>query len=105
MTRPRWYSAAFSLTDLRSDKPTSCGTNWQGLTRTSHLLWSKLAGINPDKPLQTGRTLLGQTSFWETLNWRGIWYKPQTTTFYSWSQPVAYSKHNAGQWLYLGTGP
>jgi len=38
MTRPRCYSAAFSLKELRSDKPTSCGTNWQGLTRASHLL-------------------------------------------------------------------
>jgi len=69
---------------------------WQGYAsansiwpdRTSfgqaNFLWYKLAGVNPDKPLQTGRTLLRQTSFWETLNWRGIWYKPRTTTFYSW---------------------
>jgi len=65
-------------------------------------LSSKLAGINPDRPpavVQTGRDYPGQATLdWqnpartnqllETLNWHGIWYKPRTTTFYSWSQSV-----------------
>ena len=82
---------------------------WQSFIRTSHLLSSKLAGVVLDKPfavVHTGRDYLGQALAWwnpartnqflETLNWRGIWYRLRTTTFYSWSQPVVYMKYECG---------
>ena len=47
---------------------------WQGFTRTSHLLSSKLAGVMLDKPfavVHTGRDSFGQA----TLDW----YNPAKT--------------------------
>jgi len=35
------------------------------------------------------------------FNWHGTWYKPQVTTFHSWSLPEVSSMPNVRQWLNL----
>jgi len=74
---------------------------WQSFIRTSRLLSFKLAGVILDKPfavVHTGRDYPGQATlawrnpartnqFLETLNWHGVWCRPWTTIFYSWSLP------------------